>query len=139
MAFKLDDMCFVFGSNESGLHGAGAARFAERNRGAQRGIAFGYSGNSFAIPTKDEQIRHTLSLSRIKVYVDNFKWQAHGNGPHKDQMRGKLFQVTRIGCGLAGLKDAQIAPMFLGSPKSCVFDEAWKPWLGDDYQYWGTM
>lgn len=139
MAYNLDEMIFVFGSNESGLHGAGAARFAERNRGAKRGLAFGFAGNSFAIPTKDKEIRHTLPMVVIARYINSFKWQAHGNGPFKDEMRGKLFQVTRIGCGLAGLKDEQVAPLFLGAPKTCVFDEAWKPWLGDDFLYWGTM
>ena len=48
------------------------------------------------------------------------------------------FQVTRIGCGLAGLKDSDIAPMFQDAPPNCRFDEAWKPYLKDK-EYWGTF
>lgn len=131
MAYDLDKLVFVFGSNESGLHGAGAARFAERNRGAVRGVAEGKQGMSYAIPTKDKQIRHTLPLARIQYYVDRFLNYAFWH-PNEE------FQVTRIGCGLAGLKDEQIAPMFDKAPSNCIFDEAWKPWLGENRKYWGT-
>ncbi|QIW87238.1 hypothetical protein Ab1vBOLIVR2_gp43 [Agrobacterium phage OLIVR2] len=47
------------------------------------------------------------------------------------------FQVTRIGCGLAGLKDEEVAPMFIGAPDNCWFDTAWEPWVGEDRNYWG--
>jgi hypothetical protein len=125
-------MIFVFGSNLSGIHGAGAARYAQQFKGAIIGIAKGFQGNSYAIPTKDAQIRHTLPLMEIKVYVDEFKQKAL---EHSD----KEFQVTRIGCGLAGLRDEDVAPLFVGSPPNCQFDELWKPWLGTDYKYWGSF
>ena len=126
-------MIFVFGSNEGGYHGAGAARYAREKKGAQMGVAFGMTGNSFAIPTKDKTIRLTLPLPVIKVYVHAFLWEA--TNMHTD----KEFQVTRIGCGLAGLKDEDIAPMFMNAPLNCQFDETWKPFLGDKYKYWGTF
>jgi hypothetical protein len=122
-------MCFVFGSNEGGFHGAGAAAFALRRKGAILRQAFGFQGESFAIPTKDATIRHTLSLPTIKAYVDEFIEEA--------KMHPELsFQVTRIGCGLAGLKDENIAPMFKDAPDNCWFDTAWQPWLGER-NYWG--
>ena len=48
-----------------------------------------------------------------------------------------IFQVTRIGCGLAGYKDEEIAPLFLGSGINCEFDSAWKSFLGAEFTYWG--
>lgn len=44
---------FVFGSNTQGLHGAGAAKWAEINAGAIYGQAMGLQGQSYAIVTKD--------------------------------------------------------------------------------------
>lgn len=122
---------FVFGSNEAGIHGAGAARFAYKNKGARYGKGYGHHGDSFAIPTKDEYIE-TLELLPIYAYVMGFLAYAKGH-------RKLNFQVTRIGCGLAGLKDSDIAPFFEGAPKNCSFDEEWRKYLGDDYNYWGTF
>lgn len=131
---------FVFGSNEAGVHGAGAARTAYEKHGARWGKSYGHYGDSFAIPTKDENIQ-TLSLDRIRLYVDGFIAYAQGH-------RKVQFKVTRIGCGLAGLRDEEIAPMFYNAPSNCLFDEAWKPIFEarNDFvkgsfnpQYWGTF
>lgn len=111
-------MIFVFGSNEAGRHGAGAALYAVQNHGAIYGVGFGMQGNSFGIPTKDKNIR-TLPLEKIKEYVDKFIAYAK---MHPD----KHFQVTRIGCGLAGYTDSQIAPMFKGAPYNCHLPEGWR-------------
>lgn len=103
-----DDEVFVFGSNLSGKHGKGAARTAKLWYGAHQGKGFGLQGMSFAIPTKDAQIK-TLPLYKIKVFVDLFLVEA-GNTPQT-----KYF-LTRIGCGLAGYSDKDIAPMFNAAP-----------------------
>lgn len=117
----MTDRIFVFGSNLAGRHGAGAALFARQNRGAVYGQGVGLQGQSYAIPTKDENIR-TLTLTRINQFVENFlrfAWQ------HKELE----FEVTKIGCGLAGYSEAQIAPLFLGSvqgiPKNVHLPEGW--------------
>lgn len=112
---------FVFGSNLAGIHGAGAALAARRFYGAIQGIGMGKQGNSFAIPTKDTRII-TLPLNDIYKYVNTFKAFAQRN-PFLD------FFVTRVGCGLAGYKDFQIAPMFKNSPDNCSFPEAWQDHL----------
>jgi hypothetical protein len=122
---------FVFGSNEAGIHGAGAAKDAYKNHGAQWGKSYGHYGDSFAIPTKDEDIQ-TLSLYEIGEYVKGFVRYAKGHHRLK-------FRVTRIGCGLAGYEDKDIAPLFNFAPINCEFDEAWKPWLGNAYTYWGHV
>jgi hypothetical protein len=64
----------------------------------------------------------------IQGYVNGFLAYAYGK-------RKLKFMVTRIGCGLAGYKDHEIAPMFEGAPLNCIFDEKWRQYLGDDYTY----
>lgn len=123
---------FVFGSNDGGIHGAGAARFAMEKKGAVYGKCYGHHGYSFAIPTKDINIEETLSLERINMYVQGFLAYAIG---HKHLE----FQITCIGCGLAGLEHKDVAPMFKNAPKNCMFDELWRPYLGDNVRYWGTF
>lgn len=104
-------MIFVFGSNLAGRHGKGAALYARKNHGAITGRGVGRYGNSYAIPTKDLKLR-PLSLDQIRGFVFIFIEYAR-NQPTLD------FQVTRIGCGLAGYTDAEIAPMFKDAPSNC--------------------
>lgn len=109
---------FCFGSNLVGRHGAGAAKFAVEFCGAQYGNPFGLQGNSFAIPTKDENIR-TLPLSLIEQHIRQFLHFTHQN----PQL---AFYITRIGCGLAGYKDIQLAPLFVDAPPNCILPTKWK-------------
>ena len=95
---------FVFGSNEAGRHGKGAALMALRSFGAIYGQGVGLQGNSYAIPTKDGNL-NTLPLEKIKEYVDDFILFASQN-------KDRIFFVTRVGCGLAGYSDKDIYPMF---------------------------
>jgi hypothetical protein len=137
-------MIFVFGSNESGIHGGGAAHFAYKKKGARWGFSYGHMGDSFAIPTKGFIMKHefgetsrayvgdTLSHMQILGYVQGFIAYAQG---HPEL----TFQVTCIGCGLAGLEHKNIAPMFNGAPDNCLFDELWRPYLGDHRKYWGSF
>lgn len=122
---------FVFGSNLSGIHGAGAAYYARIKHGAVAGQGIGLQGTSYAIPTKDYKLR-SLSLRAIGYAVEDFLNFA---AVHPEM----TFQVTRIGCGLAGYSDCMIAPMFAKAPKNCQFDEAWREYLGDEFTYWGTF
>lgn len=126
-------MIFTFGSNEAGIHGAGAAKTALEKHHAQWGMSYGHYGNSFAIPTKDQTIKHTLALGHIERYVDGFISYAIG---HPEW----TFKVTRLGCGLAGLHDEDVAPLFYWAPVNCHFDSVWQCLLGDDNRnYWGTF
>jgi hypothetical protein len=106
---------FVFGSNLAGRHGKGAALFAREHRGAVYGQGVGLQGNSYAIPTKDERLR-TLPLDLIRGHVDDFKRFA---GEHPEL----TFQVTAVGCGLAGYRPEQIAPLFADAPANCLLPE----------------
>lgn len=90
---------FVFGSNLDGFHQGGAARVAFEKFGAVWGKGVGLQGQSYAIPTMHGGVED------IEPYVDDF-CQFVWNHPNKQ------FLVTRIGCGIAGFKDEEIAPLF---------------------------
>src|SRR6266550_7173969 len=103
-------MIFVFGSNLKGIHGAGAAAFAYSHRGAVWGQGEGLQGDSYALPTCSAP-GVPLGLRSIGHYVDQFLAFA--------RTRPDLqFQVTPIGCGIAGFKPPDIAPLFLKSPNN---------------------
>ena len=95
---------FVFGSNLAGRHGAGAALCAFCKHGAIYGQGGGIQGNSYGIPTKDGRL-NTLDLHLIEQHVWEFFRFAHS---HPEM----TFNVTPIGCGLAGYTPYEIAPMF---------------------------
>jgi hypothetical protein len=124
------DKCFVFGSNQAGVHGAGAAAYSCKSLGAEWGVGEGPTGKCYALPTKDHNIC-SRSLEDVKKSVDKFVSYAKDNSEIH-------FQVTRIGCGLAGFKDEEIAPMFADAPDNCEFDSAWKTWLPAK-KVWGTF
>lgn len=95
---------FVFGSNLSGIHGAGAARYALLHHGAVMGQGMGLQGTSYALPTKGVNISF-MPLTDIGRHVAAFISFA--------KIRPDLtFRVTRVACGLAGFKDEQVAPLF---------------------------
>lgn len=90
---------FVFGSNLDGMHGGGAARVAYNKFGAIWGQGVGLQGQSYAIPTMHG------GVNVIKPYVDEFIDFAKSHPELK-------FLVTRIGCGIAGFRDEEMAPLF---------------------------
>ena len=108
---------FVFGSNLAGRHGAGAAKFAKDHKGAKYGQGEGRQGQSYGIPTKDWNIK-TLPLERIATHVGEFIFYAKSRPD-------LIFEVTPVGCGLAGYRREQIRPMFDGMPENCRFTKEW--------------
>ena len=94
---------FVFGSNLQGMHGGGAARLAYEKFGAIWGQGVGLQGQSYGIPTMHG------GVDVIKPYVDEFI----GFSKSHPEL---TFLVTRIGCGIAGFRDEEIAPLF----KECI-------------------
>lgn len=103
---------FVFGSNEAGRHGAGAALTAKRSWGAKQGDGIGRTGQAYAIPTKDRRLR-TLPVETIAGFAEYFRWYAE-NHPEL------TFLLTKIGCGLAGHSEPTIAPIFRDFPSNVV-------------------
>ena len=90
---------FVFGSNLAGSHGGGAAWIAYQKFGAIWGQGVGLQGQSYGIPTMQG------GVETIKPFVDEFIEFAKEHPELK-------FLVTRIGCGIAGFRDEEIAPLF---------------------------
>lgn len=109
------DMRILIGTNESGVHGAGIARYAADHWGLEYGVGFGPSGICFGLPTKNWIIQ-TLPLSEINHYVQRYiDWC---------QITSFKHYVTKIGCGLAGYSVPDIAPMF----ERCVrYTNMWLP------------
>lgn len=107
---------FVFGSNLAGRHGKGAALWARQHRGAVYGQGVGRQGNAYAIPTKDHRLR-VLPLPVIQRHVAEFLAYAR-------QRPDLAFELTPIGCGLAGYCPNQIGPMFAGAPANVALPPA---------------
>lgn len=91
---------FVFGSNLAGHHGGGAARIAYDKFGAEWGNGVGPQGQSYAIPTMQGPVE------TIKPYADEFIAYAKEHSQNR-------FLLTRVGCGIAGFTDEEIAPLFV--------------------------
>lgn len=108
---------FVFGSNLAGRHGKGAAKTALK-WGAAYGTGTGRQGKTYAIPTKDHEIK-TLDLWRIKFHVMDFLCYAMR---HPELQ----FLVTPIGCGLAGYRPSQIKNFFDNAPPNVVLPPEFK-------------
>lgn len=94
-----DGKIFVFGSNLAGQHGGGAARLAYNQFDAEWGVGVGLTGKCYAIPTMHG------GVDAIAPYVDEFIEFARQNSDMK-------FYVTRIGCGIAGFREEEMAPLF---------------------------
>lgn len=89
---------FVFGSNTAGIHSSGAAEAALK-WGAVMGVENGLQGNTYAIPTTFKTVKE------IEPYVAEFIVFAKSQSNY-------IFYVTEIGCGHAGHKAKDIAPLF---------------------------
>lgn len=106
-----DGTIFVFGSNLAGIHGAGSAKEAHRNWGAEWGVGSGRTGRAYGIPTKPAPYQPSYAVGMIAKNVLDFIEYAKAH-PELE------FHVVRIGCGRAGYNDNQMAPLFRGSPEN---------------------
>lgn len=119
----MSNKVFVFGSNHAGRHGKGSALEAMRYHGAVYGVGHGRTGSAYAIPTKDHNLK-VIPLDAIHAYVLIFIQYA------KDHPE-LIFNVVKIGCGLAGYREDQIAPFFKDSPDNVNLPEGWRELCGD--------
>lgn len=112
---------FVFGSNLAGRHGKGAAETAHKLYGAKYGIGKGLTGDSYAIPTKNEDLV-PLTLDEIEDHIKTFV-------KFTKKYPFKKFLLTRVGCGLSGNKDSDIAPLFTGIDMNVKISSKWLEWF----------
>ena len=89
---------FVFGSTLMGTHFGDAAQVAYEKFGAG-GVAEGLKGSAYAIPV----VRAGVDM--VKPHIDTFLSFARSHPEYH-------YLVTRIGCGIAGFSDEEIAPLF---------------------------
>ncbi|WP_374945564.1 hypothetical protein [Agreia sp.] len=101
---------FVFGSNASGHHGAGAAAQAQRDFGAVWGEGHGLHGQSYAIDTMSGL---GILEREIGAFVD-----------FAETRPDLTFLVTEIGCGIAGYMPADVAPLFPRVPLNVRLPES---------------
>ena len=116
-----EDTVFVFGSNLAGTHQGGAAKIALQHFGAIKGAGRGWAGQSYAIPTMNEHLQQ-MPLSQIEHYIDDFKIYT------KNHPKNTYF-ITSVGCGVAGYKVEEIAPMFKGISKNVIFPVSFRPFV----------
>ena len=119
-----ENTIFVFGSNLAGQHDNGAARIAAQYFAAVKGVGRGWAGQSFAIPTLNEHLQQ-MPLSQIAHYVNDFKIYA------QNHQKMKYF-LTALGCGIAGYKVSEIAPLFKGIHSNVIFPESFRPYIEED-------
>lgn len=110
---------FVFGSNETGRHGKGAAKEACKYHGAEYGVGEGLTGESYAIPTKDKNLK-PLSLDRIHGAICSFLRFAASNPDMS-------FYFTPVGTGLTGysVKDILSGIDINEVPSNVLFTASW--------------
>ena len=114
---NISNRVFVFGSNRQGRHGKGAALAAVRHHGACYGQAEGLQGQSYAIVTKELRVdQPTVTLEEVAAGVARFLRFA---AEHPEL----TFNVTAIGCGLAGFTPEQIKPLFVGHTSNVLLSE----------------
>ena len=109
------DEVFVFGSNADGLHGGGAALIAYREFGAIWGEGHGHHGRTYAIDT----------MSGLEVLAaEALAFVAYATG-----LPGLRFLLTPVGCGIAGYRPEQVAPLFAGVPTNVSIPRSFAPFL----------
>lgn len=108
---------FVFGSNMNGEHLGGAARYAYDHFGAIWGQGEGMQGQSYALPTMGYKM-NTYSNSMLSRNIETFFYIAKS-------MPDKTFLLTKVGCGIAGRIESDIAPLFRKAPKNVIKPENW--------------
>lgn len=124
---------FVFGSNTQGIHGAGAAQYANIHHGAIQGIPMGLQGLSYAIITKH------LPMGERSIPLHFIQEQINVLISYAKISPNLIFNVSRIGCGYAGFTEDEIAPMFTVIPPNIKLCPEFKQWLdlhpliGDEY------
>lgn len=119
---------FLFGSNLAGAHGKGAAKTAALYFDAAYGIGEGFTGRSYALPTKDKYIR-SRRLSDVIKSIREFVSVSQMSALDPDYETKNWFYVTPVGTGLAGFTHEEIAPHFEGAC-NCWFPDIWEPYLG---------
>lgn len=94
----------VWGSNQYGWNGAGAAADAVKYFGAKNGCPIGLVGQSYGVITK--------SFNDVSVTVADIYSQIEVLYSFAKLRPDLTFWVTKIGCGLAGFEIHEVTGLF---------------------------
>jgi hypothetical protein len=119
----LDERIFVFGSNEIGIHGGGAAWYAHKKLGAVWTVGEGLTGKTYALPTCSAPGK-PIPFSLLELYVGRFILFAESH----PELR---FFVSAVGCGIAGFNETDVAYLFKHAPENCDLPPKWYQLMND--------
>ena len=103
---------------DAGRHGKGAAAYALKRYEACQGQGEGHQGFAYGVPTKGQDLT-PLHLDEVAVHVERFFAEARMN-------LAREYMVTRVGCGLSGFHDRDIAPLFKDAPPNVYLPGRWE-------------
>ena len=107
----------VIGSNIRGEHLAGAARFAHENFGLRWGVGEGLSGQTYALPTMEGPAALRIAVFRFLTYAE--------------LSRDLTFLLTKVGCGIAGYREEDVAALFTFAPVNVLRPKGWPSFSAD--------
>ena len=113
-----DNEVFVFGSNRNGNHYGGAARIAYERFGAEWGVGEGHTGQSYALPTLDENMEKVTEDELIDSFAKMLGYA--------DDNRQLTFLVTKVGCGIAGWDIEDVRRCFWKGAAAVSPDPEWR-------------
>lgn len=112
-----DNQIFVFGSNLAGNHMGGAALQAKEKFGAEDGVGEGLIGQSYAFPTLGYELEKLTERELVRSRDNLYKCAVEN--PDKE------FLLTKVGCGIAGYPEEQMASLFANLPENVVLPVTW--------------
>lgn len=124
-----EDTIFVFGSNPEGRHGAGAAKVAREQFGAQYGVGEGLTGNSYALPTKDLRVKENRGLRSIprETIVESIQ-KLYETARRMPDKKFKVAYRNTDTTSLNGYTGLEMIDMFKDAgpiPSNVIFSKEW--------------
>ncbi|HJQ07966.1 MAG TPA: hypothetical protein VJ836_00630 [Candidatus Saccharimonadales bacterium] len=113
---------FIFGSNTAGVHAGGAAFLAKEKFGAEDGIGEGLTGRCYAFPTLD----YRLGIPMVRRSTEALKRSRDKLYATARALPEKQFLLTKVGCGIAGYKEADMQVLFVSAPENIVLPADWQ-------------
>ena len=107
----LPGQVIVIGSNVHGKHAAGAARYAHEHFGLRWGVGEGLSGQAYALPTMEGPAALRAAVFRFLAYAE--------------LSHDLTFLLTKVGCGIAGYKEEEVAWLFATAPVNVLRPAGW--------------
>ncbi|CAJ0592308.1 unnamed protein product, partial [Cylicocyclus nassatus] len=123
------NVIMVFGSNPEGRHGAGAAKVAREQFGAEYGVGEGLTGNAYALPTKDLRVKENNSLRSIPEEeiiksIQKLYTTAEENPTKKFMVAYRNTDKASLN-GYTGIEMIEMFKAAGAIPENIIFSEEW--------------